>query len=84
MIDLLILPSSREEISKRLMQSKIKFLFEGKRGQEPYNLREMTEIIFKLQSLALEVLEIKELDTNPLFIYNDGKPAMAVDVKIIF
>lgn len=84
MIDLLILPSSREEISKRLMQSKIKFFFQGERGQKSYNLDEMTDILVRLQNLALEISEIKELDVNPLFIYNDGKSVLAVDIKIIF
>jgi len=84
MTDLIIAPADREEISGCLMDSKIKFLFMGERGQKKYNLEEVTEIIFKVQSLALEISEINELDINPLFIYNDGRPALAVDIKIIF
>ena len=30
-----------------------------------------------------EAPEIKELDINPLLVYNNGKEAVAVDVKII-
>ncbi len=83
MVDLLILPSSLEEILERLKRSRIQFLFSGERGQKPYNLEELAGILFKLQNLALEIPEIQELDVNPLFVYNNGKSALAVDVKII-
>jgi len=84
MTNLLIAPADRKEISWCLMNSQIKFLFEGERGQKKYNLEEMTEILFGLQGLALEIPEISELDVNPLIIYNNGKNALAVDIKIIF
>jgi len=84
MVDLLVLPSSLEEIIDCLKKSKIKFLFTGERGQRPYDLTEMASILQKMQTLALEISEIKELDVNPIFVYNNGMSALAVDVKIIF
>lgn len=84
MTDLIIAQADWKEISKCLMDSKIRFLFKGERGQKPYSLEEMTGILFKLQSLALEIPEISELDVNPLVVYNNGKTALAVDIKIIF
>ena len=32
---------------------------------------------------AVENKNISEFDINPLFIYNDGREALAVDIKII-
>ncbi len=83
MVDFLLPPAGQKEIEKKLLESKIKFLFQETRGQEPYNLEELTGILWGLNFLAQELSEIKELDINPLLIYNDGKKAVAVDVKMI-
>lgn len=81
--DLMVRPMDRSEIEKEIEKSKIAHLFRGARGQTPYNFGEFSRILSGLQSLAYECEEIKELDINPLLVYNDGKEAVAVDVKII-
>lgn len=83
MADFIIPPISLEEIEKTLKSSKIKFLFEETRGQKPYDIKELAGIISGIAQLATEIEEIREFDINPLLIYNDGKEAVAVDVKII-
>jgi acetate---CoA ligase (ADP-forming) len=83
MVDFLVPPASLVEVKEKLLASKIKFLFAETRGQMPYDIDEMTKILLGLSELALELEEIKELDINPLLIYNDGKSAVAVDVKMI-
>lgn len=83
MVDFIITPASLEELKKIILKSPIKFLFQENRGQSPYNINEISQILFNLSLLAAENQEIKELDINPLLIYNDNSPALAVDVKII-
>lgn len=83
MVDFLILPLNLEEIRDNLMGSKIGFLFKKTRGQNPYNINEIAQIILHVSQLAEDLDEIKELDINPLLVYNDRKSAMAVDIKII-
>lgn len=83
MVNFLVPPATEAEIENQLKESKIRFLFEKTRGQEPYDIKEMAKILSGLVQLAQEVSEIQELDVNPLLVYNDGKEAMAVDVKII-
>jgi acetyltransferase len=83
MVDFLILPLSFKEIKNSLQKSKIKFLFEETRGQKPHNLDEMAQMLLGVSELAQEIGEIKELDINPVLIYNDGRNAIAIDVKII-
>ena len=83
MVDFLVSPQNQKEIEKSLKESKIKFLFEATRGQKLYNLEEMAGILWGVSCLAREIAEIKELDINPLLVYNDSKEAVAVDVKII-
>jgi acyl-CoA synthetase (NDP forming) len=83
MVDFLIPPVSVEEAGRSLATGKLAFLFEETRGQKPYNLSEMAEIISGLSQLSREIKSIKELDVNPLLAYNDGKESVAVDVKIV-
>lgn len=84
MVDFFVPPVSLDGIKRILEEGKIGFLFRETRGQAPYDLEEVSDIVFKLSRLASEVGEIKEIDINPLLVYNDGRPAVAVDIKIIF
>ena len=83
MVNFLIPPVALEEAEREIKNSKIGFLFAETRGQEPYNAKELAGILLGLSQLAREILEIAEFDINPLLIYNDGKEAVAVDVKIV-
>ena len=84
MVDFLIPPMNVDDLKKSIYEGKIGFLFNGARGQAAYDLDEFAKIILGLMDFALENSEIKEFDINPIFIYNNGKKACAVDVKIIF
>lgn len=83
MVDFLIPPSDVSGIKDGLLRGKIRFLFSETRGQKPYNLEEISEVIHELSLFAIENPEVLEVDVNPLLIYNDGKDAQAVDLKII-
>jgi len=83
MVDYLVPPASLKQVEDNLNTGKIKFLFQGARGQKKYNLEEIAKILMGLSSLALEIAEIAEFDINPLVIYNNGDEALALDVKII-
>ncbi len=80
---LLIPPLSRREIEKKIMTSSLNFLFQKTRGQKPHNLAEIVKIAEKMILLAMEIKEIRELDINPLFIYNNKRPALAADIKVV-
>lgn len=83
MVEFVIPPSGISEIKKLLIGSPIRFLFQENRGQRSYDLEEIARIIQRISLLADEVQEIKELDINPLLVYNNGDFAIAVDIKII-
>ena len=53
----------------------------GARGEKPVNIEALAEIITKVGELALELPEIKELDINPIFAYEDS--AVAVDARML-
>lgn len=84
MVNFMIPPMSKDAIKQQLLKSKINFLFAGARGQKVYDIEEFASIIEGLMQFALESKDVAEFDINPLFIYNDGRKACAVDIKIIF
>jgi acetyltransferase len=83
MVNFLILPNDAGEVKKSLMKSKIGFLFEGIRGQNPYDAENVAKILWNIWVFANEAEGVKEFDINPFLIYNDGRDGVAVDVKII-
>lgn len=83
-VEFLIPPESKDRIMEKLIDGKLGFLFKETRGQARYKLEELADILYNLQCLAQEIDSIKELDINPLFVYNNGKKFVAVDVKFIF
>ena len=83
MVNFMIPPMSKESIEEQLLKSKIGFLFAGARGQKACDVKEFVKIISGLMDFALENDQVREFDINPLFLYNDGRSASAVDIKII-
>lgn len=83
MINFLVEPMGVEDIKKSILKSKISFLFRKTRGQYSYNLENIAQILWKVWIMANEIKELKELDINPLLVYNDGREDVAVDVKMI-
>ena len=84
MVDFLIPPMSEDAIKKNLLKGKLGFLFNGARGQANYDDSEFSKILTALMAFSLENEQLREFDINPMLIYNDGRKACAIDVKIIF
>lgn len=82
MADFFILPMNITEIENRLRKSRVNFLFKKTRGRKACNITELANILLKLMLLAKENKKIKELDINPISIYNNKK-SLAIDIKII-
>ncbi len=84
LVNFLLTPMNLKEIEAQILKSKINFLFKGARGQAVCNSKELAKILFGLMYFAQENPQVNEFDINPLFIYNNGQDACAVDIKIIF
>jgi len=83
MVDLLVPNLSLEEILENIKKSRIKFLFEKTRGQNPHNIEEVGLILKGLLDFSQECQNVKEVDINPLIIYNNDQKGVAVDIKIV-
>ncbi|TAK96404.1 hypothetical protein EPO05_02000 [Patescibacteria group bacterium] len=84
LVDFIVGQPGVEEIERSILSGKLGFLFQGMRGQAPYSVQELAQILSGVLALAHELPSIAEFDINPLLVYNDGTPAVAVDVKVIF
>jgi acetyl-CoA synthetase (ADP-forming) len=56
-------------------------LLKGYRNTPPADIDAIAEILLNTAKLVTEHLEIKELDLNPIIVYEKG--AKAVDARII-
>jgi acetyltransferase len=75
-------PPLNETLTSSMLESlKIFPLLNGYRGMKPVNINKLTEVLMRISYLAADFPEIKELDVNPLLVFETG--VMAVDARII-
>jgi len=76
-----IVPLSHRDAQEMIREIKGYPLLLGYRGQEPADLSALEDLLLKVSDLAQRIPEIKELDLNPVFAYNDS--AVVVDARIL-
>ncbi|XLQ19580.1 MAG: acetate--CoA ligase family protein [Candidatus Moraniibacteriota bacterium] len=82
-VNFYISPLTTSEIKNTLRSGALSFLFDGTRGEESYNLNSIADIIYNMALMGSENSKIVAIDINPLLVYNDDKPDVAVDFKIV-
>lgn len=56
----------------------------GARGEPPADMKAIVDMMLKVSQLVNDLEEyIKEMDLNPVFVYNEGEGAVIVDARII-
>ncbi len=58
-------------------------LLRGFRGEKPSDLKAIAECILRVSQLAMDFPEIVELDINPLMVHQQGKGAVAIDMRLV-
>jgi acetyltransferase len=73
------------ELTANIMIEKTKThkILEGYRGGPAYDIEAIAECLKRLSQLVSNFDEIKELDINPLLVYEKGKGCTVVDARII-
>jgi acetate---CoA ligase (ADP-forming) len=69
-----------DDIEEMIRETKAYHLLKGFRGSKTLDFETLKSAIFNLADLVMQFPEIKEMDINPLLIYEEG--LSAVDVKI--
>lgn len=54
----------------------------GGRGRGPADLPALARILVRLSEMGMAVPEIREADLNPILVFDEGRGALALDVRI--
>jgi len=76
-----VAPITEDEACEMITEVKAYPLLKGYRGQPPADTEAIVQILLKTSKLVMEHQEIKELDLNPIMVYEKG--AKTVDARII-
>ena len=75
-------PLSRREAEEMIQETRAYILLRGVRGESPSDINSIVEIILKVSQIMNQFEEIREMEINPLFVYERGKGCSAVDIRI--
>ncbi|MDE1872347.1 MAG: acetate--CoA ligase family protein [Thaumarchaeota archaeon] len=77
-----ITPTTNLEADEMVSSIKTYKLLQGVRGEKPSDVQKLSECIQKISQLVTDFEEIKELDLNPVLVFEKGKGCKVVDVRI--
>jgi acyl-CoA synthetase (NDP forming) len=77
-----IAPITERDAREMISEVKAYPILQGYRGQPPADIDAIVRILLGVSKLVMDHQEIKELDLNPIMVYETG--AKTVDARIIF
>jgi len=78
-----VAPVTRTEAQDMVREIRSFPLLAGARGENPSDVGAIVDCILRVSQMVTDFPQIVELDINPLFAYEDGQGAMAVDARIV-
>jgi len=78
-----VAPFSREEADEMIQEIRSYALLEGVRGEPPADHEAMVDALLRISQLVTDFPEIVELDINPLVVFEEGRGAMAIDMRLV-
>lgn len=78
-----IAPFDRKEAAAMLKEIRSFGLLQGVRGEPPADLEAVADTLLRLSQLVTDFPEIVEMDINPLMVFEKGRGAMAVDMRLV-
>jgi len=76
-----IAPITKQDAREMITEVKAYPILKGYRGQPPSDIDAIVKILLSISKLVMDYQEIKELDLNPIMVYEKG--AKTVDARII-
>lgn len=76
-------PLTRADVTRMINSLKSKKILEGSRGAKKSDIDAVIDCVLRLAQLLRDFPEIKELDINPLFVFEEGKGAKVLDARVI-
>jgi acetyltransferase len=78
-----IAPFDRKEALAMIQEIRSFGLLRGVRGEPPADLEAAAETLLRLSQLVTDFPEIVEMDINPLMVFEKGRGAMGVDMRLV-
>ncbi len=78
-----VAPFSRQEAEEMIREIRAYPLLEGIRGEPPADHEAMVDALLRVSQLVTDFPEIVELDINPLMVFDEGRGAMAIDMRLV-
>lgn len=78
-----IAPVNEAEAKDLITGIKTYALLAGARGNKPADIDSLIDVILRISRLVCDFPEIIEFEINPMLVFEKGKGAFAVDVRII-
>jgi len=76
-----ILPIEERDAEEMITEIKGYQILKGIRGETPKDVKSVRDVLMKISQLALENPEIKEIDLNPVFVFEKG--LQVIDARMI-
>ncbi|MDP3038954.1 MAG: acetate--CoA ligase family protein [Deltaproteobacteria bacterium] len=78
-----VAPISRGEALEMIGELRGSAIFKGARGLKPSDLEAVAEVLLRLSQLLCDLPAIREIDINPLRVFQEKEGCLALDVRII-
>ena len=78
-----VAPFSREEAMEMMRELRSFDWFLGAGGEERADLRAVADTLLKVSQLVVDFPDILELDINPLVVFEEGRGAKGVDMRLV-
>ncbi|MBD3216500.1 MAG: CoA-binding protein, partial [Candidatus Lokiarchaeota archaeon] len=78
-----VAPFSPREADEMIREIRAYPLLEGVRGEPPADHQAMVDALLRISQLVTDFPEIVELDINPLMVFEEGRGAMAIDMRLV-
>jgi len=76
-----ILPIEEKDAHEMITEIKGYKILKGIRGEPPKDIKAINDLLMKISQISMENPEIKEIDLNPVFIFEKG--LQVIDARII-
>ena len=78
-----VAPIDRRQAREMLSEIRAYPLLRGVRGEPPSDSNAIVDAILRLSQLVTDFPEIVEIDINPLMVFEQGKGALGIDMRLI-
>lgn len=76
-------PAGKNQIHQMIKETKAYSLLRGFRGSKSKDIKSIVSTIIKLGAIIRQIPEIKEIEINPLVVFDKGSCVKALDTRII-